>query len=133
MPLTSKDLFLKDRPLKADRLVTIGFGGGLGGLGGTISLGKVGANAPCARRCFVEMPLATGISDGAMLAILPCGLVERRPGLLGGLLSLVFAVSLGFFATIVSETGVSENREFGDPGSGDDGISWKMAEDEITI
>lgn len=67
--------FLKLRLFK----LVLGFRVGKGGFGfgGTFptSLGAVGANAPWARRCFVEMPLAVEVTPDDIFAILTCGLL----------------------------------------------------------
>jgi len=67
--------FLKLRLLRL--LLVFRVGNGAFGFGGAFptSLGAVGANAPWARRCFVEMPLAVEVTPDDIFAILTCGLL----------------------------------------------------------
>jgi len=75
--------FLKLRLLK----LVLGFRVGNGGFGfsGTFptSLGAVKANAPWARRCLVEMPLAVEVTPDDIFAILLC-----PPTGIGGMLGV---------------------------------------------
>lgn len=79
--------FLKLRLLK----VVLSFRVGNGGFGfsGTFptSLGAVKANAPWARRCLVEMPLAVEGTPDDIFAILACGLLWRTT-LVGAMLGV---------------------------------------------
>jgi hypothetical protein len=67
--------FLKVRLLKLVLNFRVGSGGF--GFGSTFptSLGTVGANAPWARRCFVERPLAVEVTPDDIFANLACGLL----------------------------------------------------------
>lgn len=67
--------FLKDKPISVELVLRpgSGFGGGFGLF--SKSLGNVGARAPNERRCFVEIPLLDGISEGGIRAIFACGFV----------------------------------------------------------
>jgi len=48
------------------------------GTGVGMALGRVGASAPRASRCFVEIPLADEIFGGALSTALTCGMLNRR-------------------------------------------------------
>jgi hypothetical protein len=94
---------------------------------GTTALGSVGARAPCARRCFVEMPLPDVIASGAIPESLICGLVRRRGGF--EMKAEVFAWMTGVvFPGMVGVAFVGGRDDFGRGkgrrGGTFDGTSW---------
>lgn len=116
-------VFLKFRFDKGFDCVRVGRGSDGLGLGLetlAMSFGKVGARAPWASLCLVEMPLPEGTTVEG-IASLACGFVEILVNLMGGALamdaSLLLGVTVGWtlggtvLAKAVSGEEGSENRD----------------------
>lgn len=92
------------------------FGGALK-LAGTTSFGRMGASAPCPRRCLVEIPWLAGMSEGAIKPRFAWSLLVPRLGIFISFGNNLFGIFL--LDSAVSGDDGSENKDVGDFSVGD--------------
>ena len=101
--------------------LVVGFGGILSSTGRT-SFGRIGASAPCPRRCLVEMPCVAGMSEGAITPRFACSLLVPRLGIFFSLGKDLLGIFL-LDSEISGDEG-SENKDVGECiSTGDEHIS----------
>ena len=101
--------------------LVVGFGGILSSTGAT-SFGRMGASAPCPRRCLVEMPWEAGISEGGITPRFAWSLLVPRLG-------IFFSLGKNLCGTFLLDSDISgddgsENKDVGEwISTGDEHIS----------